>query len=184
MHFAGSERKTLIGEFPPSHPGVSMKFVLKSILTLVFSSALTLSAFAEGSSKKTIVEIAVGAGNFQTLVTALKAADLVETLAGKGPFTVFAPTDAAFAKLPAGTVEFLLQNTDKLTDVLTYHVVDGKRSPSCLIKDRFTKTLLGKDVEVKGNDRKVLLVNNSMVIAVPIYASNGIIYVIDAVLIP
>lgn len=161
-----------------------MKFFLKSIMTVVFSSALTLTAFANSPSKKTIVEIAAGAGNFQTLVTALKAADLVETLAGKGPFTVFAPTDAAFAKLPAGTVEFLLQNTDKLTEVLTYHVVGGKRSPKSLLSEGFTKTLLGKEVEIKGNDCQVLLINNSMVIASPIYASNGIIYVIDAVLLP
>jgi len=161
-----------------------MKGFLKGFMTLVFSSALTLSCFASATPKQSIVEIAVGAGSFQTLVTALKAADLVETLSGKGPFTVFAPTDAAFAKLPAGTVEFLLANTDKLTEVLVYHVVDGKRSPGSLIAEKFTKTLLGKDVEIKGSNRKVLMVNNSLVIAAPIEASNGIIYVIDSVLLP
>ncbi len=162
-----------------------MKYLLNGFLTLVLGSMLSTQALASNrTDDKSIVEIAVSAGSFGTLVTALKAADLVETLSGKGPFTVFAPTDAAFAKLPAGTIDFLLANKDKLTEVLVYHVVDGKRSPKSLVAERFPKTLLGKEVEVRGNAYRVLSINDSLVIGKPIQASNGIIYVIDSVLIP
>lgn len=161
-----------------------MNYLLTRFFTVVFSALFVISAFAGEGQKLSIVEIALNAPNLKTLVAAVKAADLVDTLSSKGPFTVFAPTDDAFAKLPAGTIEFLLENPAKLTEILTYHVIDGKRLPKSLVSEKFPKTLLGKEVEIKGTTRKVISVNNSLVITSPIFASNGIIYVIDSVLIP
>lgn len=134
---------------------------------------------------KTIAEIAVESGNFTTLVTALKAADLVETLNGPGPFTVFAPTDAAFAKLPAGTVEGLLEDKTQLTSVLTYHVVPGKVMAGDIVKANGAKpaTVNGQEVDVVVKDGKVY-VNGAQVVTADIVASNGVIHVVDAVLLP
>lgn len=161
-----------------------MKFYLSFFSTLILSFILSFSVFADVLSKKTIIEVAVNSGEFLSLVTALNAANLVQTLSRKGPFTVFVPTDDAFAKLPNETIVFLLKNTDKLPEVLMYQVVAGTRSPTSLIKEGKVKTLLGQDIEMKGSNRKVLVVNDTMVIASPIIASNGVLYAIDSVLIP
>lgn len=134
---------------------------------------------------KDIVETAISAGNFKTLTTALAAAGLVETLKGKGPFTVFAPTDEAFAKLPAGTVELLLKpaNKQKLTSILTYHVVAGNVKAADVIKLTSAKTVNGQSVTIKTVDGKVLI-NGSTVVKADIAATNGTIHVIDTVLMP
>jgi transforming growth factor-beta-induced protein len=134
-------------------------------------------------SKKDIVDTAVAAGSFKTLAAALEAAGLVETLKGPGPFTVFAPTDAAFAKLPAGTVEGLLKDKPKLTAILTYHVVPGKVEAADVVKLDSAKTVNGQSVTIKVVDGKVH-VDNATVTAADVEASNGVIHVIDTVLIP
>lgn len=134
------------------------------------------------SSKSTIVETAVAAGSFGTLVTALKAAGLVETLSGPGPFTVFAPTDEAFAKLPKGTVEALLADKAQLTGILTYHVVAGNVSASDVTKAKFLGTLSGASLAVSTtNGAKV---DNAVIVTTDIQCSNGVIHVIDAVVMP
>jgi transforming growth factor-beta-induced protein len=140
----------------------------------------------EKAASNTIVDIAVADGRFKTLVAAVQAAGLVETLSGKGPFTVFAPTDDAFAKLPAGTVETLLkpENKQKLTDILLYHVVSGKVMAADVVKLTKAPTVLGKDVTITVKDGKVFLNNTVQVIITDIEASNGVIHVIDAVLLP
>lgn len=134
---------------------------------------------------KDIVDTAVGAGDFTTLVAAVKAAGLVETLKGKGPFTVFAPTDAAFAKLPKGTVESLLkpENKDKLVAVLTYHVVPGKVMAADVVKLDKAKTVQGGEVEITVADGKVK-VDEANVVKTDIGCANGVIHVIDAVILP
>jgi uncharacterized surface protein with fasciclin (FAS1) repeats len=131
----------------------------------------------------TIVDVAVANGSFKTLVAALKAAGLVETLSGKGPFTVFAPTDAAFAALPKGTLEELLKpaNKAKLAKILTYHVVAGKVT-SKMIKSGEVKTVEGSSVKVVVD--KGVSVNDAKVVAADVEASNGVIHVIDKVLLP
>jgi uncharacterized surface protein with fasciclin (FAS1) repeats len=133
--------------------------------------------------EKNIVETAVAAGSFKTLVTAVKTADLVETLSGPGPFTVFAPTDDAFAKLPEGTIPALLQDKDKLTAILTYHVVAGKVMASDVVNLDSAKTVNGQSLTIKVKDGKVM-VDNAMVIKTDIVCSNGVIHVIDAVVLP
>jgi uncharacterized surface protein with fasciclin (FAS1) repeats len=133
--------------------------------------------------KLDIVETAQAAGNFKTLLAAAEAADLVEALKGAGPITVFAPTDAAFAKLPAGTVEALLANKDALTAILTYHVVPGAVTAGQVVKLTSAATLNGKDLTVSVVDGKVMI-DKAMVTVTDIKATNGIIHVIDAVLIP
>jgi len=134
-------------------------------------------------NSKTIVEIASEAGNFTTLVAAVKAAGLVETLSGPGPFTVFAPTDEAFAKLPAGTVESLLKDKEKLTSILTYHVVAGKVMASDVVKLKEAKTVQGQNVAIKVEGDTVM-VDSAKVVKTDIEASNGIIHVIDSVILP
>lgn len=130
-----------------------------------------------------IVDTAVSAGSFNTLVTAVKAAGLVEVLKGDGPFTVFAPTDEAFAKLPAGTVEALLQDKEKLTQILTYHVVPGRlEAADVLGKERLT-TVQGSDLKVAMND-KGAMVDAAKIIKTDIATRNGVIHVIDSVVIP
>lgn len=138
---------------------------------------------AGSHNSKTIVETAVAAGQFNTLVTAVKAADLAETLQGEGPFTVFAPTDEAFAKLPAGTVEALLKDTSKLRSILTYHVVPGKVTAAEVVKLDSAKTVNGQSVSIKNKYGKVM-VDNAQVIKTDILCSNGVIHVIDAVILP
>ena len=136
--------------------------------------------------KSSIVDIAVADGRFTTLVAALQAAELVETLSGEGPFTVFAPTDDAFAALPAGTVENLLlpENKQQLTDILLYHVVSGKVMAADVTALTNAPTVLGKDITIKVEDGKVFLNDTVQVIITDIEAPNGVIHVIDAVLLP
>lgn len=135
--------------------------------------------------KPSIVEIAVGNDDFSTLVAALKAAGLVDVLSGEGPFTVFAPTNAAFDKLPEGTVESLLkpENKQKLTDVLTYHVVSGKVYASDVVELSEATTVQGSMVDITVTDDGVM-VDNANVVATDIEASNGVIHVIDSVILP
>lgn len=134
---------------------------------------------------KTIVDVAVENGSFKTLVTALKAADLVGALSGKGPFTVFAPTDAAFAKLPAGTVEGLLKDPKALASILTYHVVSGKVMAADVIKGNGATpaTLNGAKLSITVKGGKVY-VNGAQVTTADVVGSNGVIHVIDAVVLP
>ena len=131
-----------------------------------------------------IVETAVDAGSFKTLVAAVKAAGLVDTLKGKGPFTVFAPTDAAFQKLPAGTLETLLkpENKDKLVAILTYHVVAGDVKAADVVKLTAAKTVQGQPVTIDAADG--VKINDAKVVQADIACGNGVIHVIDAVLIP
>jgi uncharacterized surface protein with fasciclin (FAS1) repeats len=134
-----------------------------------------------------IVDTAVAAGSFKTLVTAVKAAGLVDTLKGKGPFTVFAPTDDAFAKLPKGTVEGLLKDIPKLTAVLTYHVVAGKVMAADVVKLKTAKTVQGQEVKIdasKWHLHKSVKINDANVVKADVVADNGVIHVIDKVLLP
>ncbi len=154
---------------------------LSAVLTLP-SSVAAQSHTAHGEAKD-IVKTAVAAGSFKTLAAALQAAGLVETLKGKGPFTVFAPTDEAFAKLPAGTVEALLKDKEKLTAILTYHVVSGAVPASAVVNLTSAKTVNGKDVAISVRNGKVI-VGSATVVAADVMASNGVIHVIDTVLLP
>ena len=142
-------------------------------------------AAADGHSKKDIVDTAVSAGSFKTLVAAVTAAGLVDTLKGDGPFTVFAPTDEAFAKLPAGTVEDLLkpENKDQLIAVLTYHVVSGKvMSGDIAGKKMDVATVQGSKLSVDATDG--VKIDNASVVQADIETSNGVIHVIDTVVLP
>ena len=162
----------------------SIKFLSTLILgTLVALSPAAVQANSHGE-KKDIVDTAVSAGQFNTLVAAVKAAGLVDTLKGEGPFTVFAPTDEAFAKLPKGTVESLLkpENKDKLVAILTYHVVAAK-VPAADVKTGEVATVNGKKISLKAWDGKVT-VNGAKVIKADVMAKNGVIHVIDTVIIP
>lgn len=166
-----------------------MKFVTKSLLAVFASAALSIAPTAGAQSMaapdKNIVEVAVANGSFKTLVAALKAADLVSALEGKGPFTVFAPTDAAFAKLPAGTVDALLKDKVKLAAILKYHVISGNVSAADVMKAKEVKpkTLNGAALDIKVMDGKVH-VNNATVVTADVHASNGTIHVIDTVVLP
>ena len=160
---------------------------MKRVVLALTLSMLTLSLAANAGSmgKKDIVDTAVAAGNFKTLAAALKAAGLVDTLKGAGPFTVFAPTDEAFAKLPAGTVDDLLkpENHDKLVAILTYHVVPGKVMAKDVVKLHEAKTVNGTEVKIMTEGGKVM-VDNANVVKTNIDCSNGVIHVIDAVILP
>jgi uncharacterized surface protein with fasciclin (FAS1) repeats len=129
-----------------------------------------------------IVDTAVSAGSFNTLVAAVKAANLVDTLKGSGPFTVFAPTDDAFAKLPAGTVDALLQDIPQLTKILTYHVVSGKVMAADVVKLESATTVEGSNVKIDASNG--VKVNDSKVVTPDVAADNGVIHVIDTVLLP
>lgn len=155
-------------------------FVAASVATGLFAAT---AAFAGGHSKD-IVDTAVDAGSFGTLVAAVQAADLVDTLKGEGPFTVFAPTDEAFAALPEGTVETLLmpENKDQLIAVLTYHVVPGKVMSSDLSNNMMATTAQGSDVTIMTEGG--VTVDGANVVSADIEASNGVIHVIDAVILP
>jgi len=160
-----------------------MKFVRRSMIAAAAAIPLAFSSVAALASD--IVETAVSAGKFQTLVTAVKAAGLVETLKGDGPFTVFAPTDDAFAKLPAGTVEDLLkpENKEKLVAVLTYHVVPGKIMSSDIAgKTAEVETVQGSKLSVDAT--KGVKVDEANVTSADIETSNGVIHVIDTVVLP
>ncbi|WGV15041.1 fasciclin domain-containing protein [Fuscovulum ytuae] len=157
--------------------------IRRTFLALTTAMALSAPAFADNHSKD-IVDTAVGAGSFTTLVAAVEAAGLVDTLKGEGPFTVFAPTDAAFAALPAGTVEDLLkpENKDKLTAILTYHVVPGKVMSTDLSEGLTAATVQGANVTItlEGGAK----VNGATISTADIEATNGVIHVIDAVILP
>jgi transforming growth factor-beta-induced protein len=155
-------------------------------ITTLATLLVTTSLFAGGlTSKKDIVDTAVAAGSFTTLAAALQAADLVDTLKGKGPFTVFAPTDAAFAKLPVGTVEKLLkpENKAKLQAILTYHVVPGSVSSSQVVKLKSAKTVNGQSVAIQAANGAVRI-DDANVVKADIQTSNGVIHVIDTVIMP
>jgi uncharacterized surface protein with fasciclin (FAS1) repeats len=154
-----------------------MKNKFLSILCGSIIAISSISAFAA----KDIVDTAIDAGNFKTLVTALKAADLVNTLKGKGPYTVFAPTDEAFAKIPKADLDALLADKEKLSAVLTYHVLAGKVMAKD-VKAGDVKTVNGKTIKITTDGGVV--VNTSKVTATDIKASNGVIHVIDTVLMP
>jgi uncharacterized surface protein with fasciclin (FAS1) repeats len=149
----------------------------------VAASFMSAPAFADGHVKD-IVDTAVGAGNFTTLAAALEAAGLVETLKGEGPFTVFAPTDAAFAALPAGTVEDLLkpENKDKLVAVLTYHVIPGKVMSTDLTEGMKAASVQGGEVTITLDGGAK--VDGAVISTADIEASNGVIHVIDSVILP
>jgi uncharacterized surface protein with fasciclin (FAS1) repeats len=158
-----------------------------------FAALVTLPTLAsaqkpnhkEKAPMKNIVQVAAEAGSFNTLVAAVKAAGLAETLQGTGPFTVFAPTDAAFAKLPAGTVDALLADKQKLASILTYHVVSGKVMAADIVEAHGATptTVNGQPVDIVVRDGKVF-VNGAQVVMADIVATNGVIHVIDAVLLP
>ena len=156
------------------------------------AALLSLPALASAQHKhtdktpmKNIVQVAIDAGNFKTLATALQAAGLVDALQGPGPFTVFAPTDAAFAKLPAGTLDQLLADKEKLASILTYHVVSGRVMAADVLNAKGAKpaTLNGQTLDITVRGDKVY-VNGAQVITADLVASNGVIHVIDRVLIP
>ena len=155
-----------------------------AVVALVVTSSFHASVKAQAATAD-IVDTAVAAGSFKTLAAALQAAGLVETLKGKGPFTVFAPTDAAFAKLPAGTVDDLLKpaNKAKLVAILTYHVVPGKVMAAQAATLTSAKTVNGASLTIRATDGKVMI-DNATVTATDIAASNGVIHVIDTVLLP
>jgi len=154
---------------------------MKKMLFAVAASTLIVT----NALGKDIVDTAVAAGQFKTLAAALGAAGLIETLKGKGPFTVFAPTDDAFSKLPPGTVEGLLkpENKAKLTAILTYHVVAGKVTAADVVKLKDAKTVNGATVKITVNG-KTVTINDAKVTKADIVASNGVIHVIDTVLLP
>lgn len=155
------------------------------MMGLAVAASAPLMAAEESAAKKDIVETAVAAGSFKTLAAALTAAGLVETLKGEGPFTVFAPTDEAFAKLPEGTVESLLkpENKEQLTNILTYHVISGDVRSEAAVKLDSATALNGKTIKLKVKDGALHL-NDSKVTSADIACTNGVIHVIDAVLLP
>ena len=153
------------------------------LIALISLALLAIPAIAsDHGPKKDIVDTAVAAGQFTTLAKALTAAGLVDTLKGDGPFTVFAPTDAAFAKLPEGTLESLLADKDKLTAVLTYHVVAGKVLAADVVKLDSAKTVQGSSVSIDTSNG--VKVDGANVVKTDIMASNGVIHVIDSVILP
>jgi uncharacterized surface protein with fasciclin (FAS1) repeats len=156
----------------------------KVLISLTAAGALAGTAAFAGSYKKDIVDTAVNAGTFETLVAAVSAADLVDTLKGDGPFTVFAPTDEAFAALPEGTVETLLkpENKDQLIAVLTYHVVPGKVMSGDLSDDMTAATVQGSEITIDLDNG--VMVNDATVVSADIETSNGVIHVIDSVILP
>jgi uncharacterized surface protein with fasciclin (FAS1) repeats len=166
--------------------GLGATAAISSIVISPADAAPPIAAMAAAVGEpKDIIDTAVAAGNFKMLAAALKAAGLIDTLKGPGPFTVFAPTDEAFAKLPAGTVDDLLkpENKAKLTSILTYHVVAAKATAKDVASMASAKTVNGKDVSLKAEGGKVT-VNNATVTTADIEASNGVIHVIDTVLMP
>ncbi|MDO6568266.1 fasciclin domain-containing protein [Alteromonas sp. 1_MG-2023] len=161
---------------------------MRKLIPLVMMSLISLSAFAGHhmeSEKSDIVDTAAGKEMFSTLVAAVKAAELVDTLKGDGPFTVFAPTNKAFSKLPEGTVEMLLkpENKSLLTQVLTYHVVSGEVMAEDVMSLTSATTVEGSDVKVVTAMGKVMI-NDATVIKADVKTTNGVIHVIDTVLLP
>jgi uncharacterized surface protein with fasciclin (FAS1) repeats len=158
-------------------PGVALAAAL-----LASAVPVPARAAADKPSLPDVVDTAVAAGDFKTLATALQAAGLVETLKGPGPFTVFAPTDEAFAKLPAGTLDALLKDKQRLAAVLTYHVVPGRLAAADVVKMTAAKTVQGGSLSIRAD--KGVTVDGATVVKTDIAAGNGVIHVIDAVLMP
>ena len=164
---------------------MNVKKTMKSMAAVAAVVAMVGVGVRAAAAEKDIVETAVAAGSFNTLAKALQAAGLVETLKGHGPFTVFAPTDEAFAKLPAGALEDLLkpENKEKLRAVLTYHVVPGKVMAAQVMKLDSAKTVNGAQLKIRVNGGS-LNVDNAKVVKADVAASNGVIHVIDTVVLP
>ena len=162
-----------------------LKTLAIGITAVLLMAVATSNPSAAKADSKDIVDTAVAAGSFKTLAKALAAADLVETLKGPGPFTVFAPTDAAFAKLPAGTLEGLLkpENKAKLQRILTYHVVAGKVMAADVMKMQSAKAVSGDTITIATRNGGVS-VDKAQVVKTDIAASNGVIHVIDSVILP
>lgn len=160
-----------------------MNIVKKSLV--VGLSILALASVARAPEQKDIVDTAVGAGSFPTLVSLVQRAGLVETLKGDGPFTVLAPTEAAFKKVPKSTLDILLKDNKALTAVLTYHVIPGKAMAADVVKlnNKTVKTVQGENVRVRVRNGKVRI-QNANVVKTDIGASNGVIHVIDSVIVP
>ena len=159
---------------------------MKGLLLVALAALIAAPAVHAGDgkeSKKDIVETAVAAGSFETLATALTEAGLIETLKGKGPFTVFAPTDEAFAKIPKADLDALLKNKEELKRVLLYHVVAGDVRSAQVVKLTEAGTVEGSKAKVAVKDGKVMI-NNATVVKADIEATNGVIHVIDSVLMP
>ncbi len=156
---------------------------LASLASPSFADPKAAPRMDKAEAKKDIVDTAVAAGSFKTLAKALTEAGLVDTLKGKGPFTVFAPTDDAFAKLPKGTVEALLKDKKKLAAVLTYHVVSGSVKAADAAKLTSAKTVNGQEIKIKA-DKGSVTINGAKVVTADIETSNGVIHVIDTVLLP
>lgn len=171
-----------------------MKIFRSFFYTFLFTAALGLISAgliscedktAKEMKESDIVDVAVSSGSFNTLVAAVKAADLVSTLKSEGPFTVFAPTDEAFANLPEGTLDELLkpENKEKLASILTYHVVPGKLMSDKVVEMKSATTVNGKDVSISVVDGNVMI-NDATVVKADVKASNGVIHVIDKVILP
>ncbi|NJN46685.1 MAG: fasciclin domain-containing protein [Candidatus Competibacteraceae bacterium] len=156
-------------------------FIMSALIIGISGSAVAGSHGKQADSKD-IVDTAVAAGNFTTLVQAVQAAELVETLKGEGPFTVFAPTDEAFAKIPADQLQALLADKAALTEVLTYHVVPGKVMAADVVKLESAETAQGQSITIDASDG--VKVDNATVVQTDIETSNGVIHVIDTVLLP
>ena len=167
------------------HKIFSTKLIASAmILSLIFTSSLFAGDHhKKKGSDKDIVTIAVESGNFNTLAKALTETGLVEALQGDGPFTVFAPTDEAFAKLPEGNVEALFKDKETLKKILLYHVVSGNVTSKEVVNLNKAETLAGKNIMIKSSDAGVMI-NDSKVTTADVMASNGVIHIIDTVLIP
>ena len=165
--------------------------IAMSIMTVGYASncsshsspATKTTATAEEAKPMTIVETAISAGSFETLVAAVKAAGLVETLSGEGPFTVFAPTDEAFAALPEGTVEALLKDKEALASILTYHVVSGSLEAEKVVGQKKLETVNGQSFKISVGEDGVMI-DNARIVSTDIVCSNGIVHVIDTVILP
>lgn len=157
---------------------------MKNLMKILVAASIALFSVASiaGGAKKDIVDTAVSAGSFNTLATALTEAGLIETLKGDGPFTVFAPTDEAFAKIPADQLQAILADKEKLTAILTYHVVAGKVMAADVVKLKSAETVQGQSVSISTTDG--VKVDGATVTATDIAASNGVIHVIDTVILP
>ena len=163
-------------------PHKTKELDMKKMGILLVLVLMSTAAIAAPPADQDIVDTAIAAGSFETLVKAVQAAGLVDTLKGEGPFTVFAPTDEAFAKLPAGTLDALLADKAKLTAVLTYHVVPGKVMSKDVVSLSSAKTVQGQSIEIRTDDG--VKVDNATVVKADIETSNGVIHVIDAVILP
>ena len=163
----------------------SQKLIITAIIFSMIITSFTIAGdqHKNKSSKKDIVTTAVEAGNFKTLATALTETGLIEALQGDGPFTVFAPTDDAFAKLPEGTVESLLEDKETLKNILLYHVVSGEVTSKEVVNLTKAETLNGKNINIKVS-KGTVMINDAKVTGADVMASNGVIHVIDTVLIP